>query len=98
MDDFQFIVFGFSGVTYEEQLYLFGQIQTSQKGGQLYSDVSSFGGCSLLTWLLHDSNCKTTKRLSLLNYHTHIICTTYLVPQKSIFYKSHLTMYYAIFS
>ena len=49
MDDFQFIVFGFSGVTYEEQLYLFGQIQTSQKGGQLYSDVSSFGGCSLLT-------------------------------------------------
>ena len=32
----------------EEQLYLFGQIQTSQTGGQPYSDTSPFGECSLV--------------------------------------------------
>ena len=31
----------------EHQFYLFGQIQTSQTGGQLYSDTSSYGECSL---------------------------------------------------
>ena len=28
-------------------LYLFGQIQTSQTGGQPYSDTSPYGECSL---------------------------------------------------
>ena len=31
----------------EEQLYLFAQIQTSQTGGQLYSETTSYGDCSL---------------------------------------------------
>ena len=30
----------------EQQLYLFGQILTSQTGGQLYSDTSPYGECS----------------------------------------------------
>ena len=32
----------------EQQFYLFGQIQTSQTGGQLYSDPSAYGACSLV--------------------------------------------------
>ena len=28
-------------------VYLFGQIQTSQTGGQLYIDTYPYGGCSL---------------------------------------------------
>ena len=32
----------------EQQFYLFGQIQTSQTGGQLYSDPSAYGECSLV--------------------------------------------------
>ena len=32
----------------EQQFYLFGQIQTSQTGCQLYSDTSPFGECSLV--------------------------------------------------
>ena len=32
----------------EQQFYLYGQIQTSQTGGQPYSDTSSYGQCSLL--------------------------------------------------
>ena len=28
------------------KLYLFGQIQTSQTGGRLYSDTSPYGECS----------------------------------------------------
>ena len=32
----------------EQQLYLFGQLQTSQTGGQLYSYTSPFSECSLL--------------------------------------------------
>ena len=32
----------------EEQLYLFGQIQTSQRGGQPYSDTSPMGS---VLWL-----------------------------------------------
>ena len=32
-----------------EQLFgLFGQIQTSQTGGQLYSDTFSYGECALV--------------------------------------------------
>ena len=31
----------------EQQFYLFDQIQTSQTGGQLYSDTFPFGECSL---------------------------------------------------
>ena len=31
----------------EQQFYLFVQIQTSQTGGQLYSDTSPNGECSL---------------------------------------------------
>ena len=31
----------------EQQLYLFGQIQTSQTGGQLYKDTSPYGESSL---------------------------------------------------
>ena len=32
----------------EQQIYLFGQIQTSQTGYQLYSDTSPYGECSLV--------------------------------------------------
>ena len=32
----------------EQQFYLFGQIQTSQKGDQLYSNTSSYDESSLL--------------------------------------------------
>ena len=32
----------------EQQFVLFGQIQTSQTGGHLYSDTSPYGECSLL--------------------------------------------------
>ena len=32
----------------EQQFHLFGQIQTSQKGGQLYSDTSPYGEWSLV--------------------------------------------------
>ena len=31
----------------KRQLYLFGQIQTSQTGGQPYSDTFPYGECSL---------------------------------------------------
>ena len=31
----------------DKQVYLYGQIQTSQAGGQAYSDTSSYGECSL---------------------------------------------------
>ena len=31
----------------EQEIYLLGQIQTSQTGGQLYSDTSPYGECSL---------------------------------------------------
>ena len=31
----------------EQQFYLFGQIQTSQTGGQPYSDTFPYGECSL---------------------------------------------------
>ena len=31
----------------EQQFYLFGQIQTNQTGGQLYSDTFPYGECSL---------------------------------------------------
>ena len=39
-----FILFGFSCsmMLNEHQFYLFGQIQTSQTGGQLYSDTSPY--------------------------------------------------------
>ena len=42
MADLLFILFGFSCFVYDElkQFYLIGQIQTSQNGGQLYSDTS----------------------------------------------------------
>ena len=33
----------------EQQFYLFGQIQTNQTGGQLYSDTFPYGECSLAT-------------------------------------------------
>ena len=32
----------------EDQLYLYGQIQTSHTGGQLCSDTSPYGACSLV--------------------------------------------------
>ena len=32
----------------EQQVYLIGQIQTIQTGGQLYSDTAPNGECSLL--------------------------------------------------
>ena len=32
----------------EQQFYLIGQIQTSQKGGRSYSDTSPYCECSLL--------------------------------------------------
>ena len=31
----------------EQQLYFYGQIQTSQTGVQLYTDTSPYGQCSL---------------------------------------------------
>ena len=31
----------------EQNFYLFGQIQTSQTGGQPYGDTSPYGECSL---------------------------------------------------
>ena len=31
----------------EQQTYLFGQIETSQIGGQTYRDTSPYGECSL---------------------------------------------------
>ena len=45
----------------EQQFYLFGQIETSQTGSQLYSDTSPYGECSLVlhwqfplpTYLMH---------------------------------------------
>ena len=33
----------------EQQFYLFGQIQTSQTGGQPYIDTSPYGECSIGT-------------------------------------------------
>ena len=33
----------------EQQFYLFGQIQTSQTGGQPYNDTSPYGECSIGT-------------------------------------------------
>ena len=36
----------------EKEIYLFGQIQTSQKGGWLYSVTSPYGECSLIQTLL----------------------------------------------
>ena len=37
----------------EQQFYLFGQIQTSQAGGQpRYSDTSPYGECSLVVVML----------------------------------------------
>ena len=48
--DLLFILFGlncFAYLLYEQQFYLFGQIQTSQTGGQLYSDAPPYGECSL---------------------------------------------------
>ena len=41
-----FFLFGFSCFAYF-MLYLFGQIQTSQTGGQPYSDTSPYGESSL---------------------------------------------------
>ena len=32
----------------EQQFYLFGQIHTSQTGGQMYSYTSPYGECSLI--------------------------------------------------
>ena len=36
----------------EQQIYLFGQIQTSQTGGKPYSDTTPYGECSLITWAI----------------------------------------------
>ena len=36
----------------DQQFYLFGQIQTSQTGGQPYSDPSPYGNCSMLDGLM----------------------------------------------
>ena len=49
MSDLLFILFGFSCffLLNEQQLYLFGQFQTSQTGVQAYSDTSPHGECSL---------------------------------------------------
>ena len=33
-----------------QHIYLFGRVQTSQTGGQPYSDNSPYGECSLLAW------------------------------------------------
>ena len=41
----------------EQQFYLFVQIQTSQTGGQLYSDTSPNGECSLASVLSRLVNC-----------------------------------------
>ena len=35
----------------EQQFYYFGQIQTSQTGGEPYSDTSRYGECSLVKCL-----------------------------------------------
>ena len=35
----------------EQQFYVFGKIQTSQIGGQLYSDTSPYGKCSLVPYI-----------------------------------------------
>ena len=45
-----FVLFGFSCFAYVERttVQLLGQIQTSQTGGQLYSDTSPYGKCSLV--------------------------------------------------
>ena len=39
----------------EQQFYLFGQIQTSQPGGQPYSYTSPYGECSLAKSYLDES-------------------------------------------
>ena len=41
----------------EQQFYLFGQIQTSQTGGQLYSNTYPYGECSLV----REVNRQTTR-------------------------------------
>ena len=48
-----------SGALNEQQFCLFGQIETSQKGGQPYSDTSPYGGCSLVKCLTWHLSCKT---------------------------------------
>ena len=50
MADLLLILFWFSGFAYvdEQQFYLSGEIQTSQTGGQPFSDTSSYGECSLV--------------------------------------------------
>ena len=49
--DLLFILFGFSCLVMlnKQQYYLFGQIQTSQTGGQPYSDTSPYGESSVPT-------------------------------------------------
>ena len=48
------ILFGLFILNYQ-QIYLFGQIQTSQTGGQLYNDTSPYGECSLVWYLVWNS-------------------------------------------
>ena len=50
MADLLLILFRFSCFAYDElkQPYLFGQIPTSQTGGQPFSETSSYSECSLL--------------------------------------------------
>ena len=48
LTDLLSILFGFNCFAFEElkHFYLFGQIQTSKTGGQLYSDISPYGECA----------------------------------------------------
>ena len=54
----------------EQEFYLFGQIQTSQTGGQPYSDTSPYkvSEWSLAVWLVNKTKTEVNKN----NMCTHV--------------------------
>ena len=77
----------------EQKFYLFGQIQTSQTGGQLYSDTYPNGECSLFKTAFYSSKINSHLRSC-----TKMKCKKVLFAEtESYFFPNYSTLALTVF-